>query len=90
MEEKNMNVSDLCKISTEAYNFITQKLEDERGKGRAFDVLAVLAIVHRILFARMEHECGIDEARMLTEGFIELVENTFAEGAWDFENERMK
>jgi hypothetical protein len=90
MEEKNMNVSDLCKISTEAYNFITQKLEDERGEGRAFDVLAVLAIVHRMLFARIECEFGIDEARMLTEGFIELVEKTFEEGAWDFENERMK
>lgn len=90
MEEKNMNVWDLCKISNEAYSFITKKLEDERGEGRAFDVLAVLAIVHRMLFARIECEFGIDEARMLTEGFIQLVEQTSEEGAWDFENECIK
>lgn len=90
MEQKNISVSDLVRISNESYEFITDKLQDERGEGRPFDVIAVLAIVHRMLFARIECEIGIDEARELTDELIELLEKTSEEGAWDFENECIK
>lgn len=90
MEQKNISVSDLVRISKESYEFITDKLQDERGEGRPFDVIAVLAIVHRMLFARLECEIGIDEARKFTDDLIELLEKTSEEGAWDFENECIK
>lgn len=83
MEQKNISASDLVRISNESYQFITDKLQDERGEGRPFDVIAVLAIVHRMLFARIECEIGIDEARKLTDKLIELLEQTSEEGAWD-------
>lgn len=90
MEQKNISASDLIRISNESYKFITDKLQDERGEGRPFDVIAVLAIVHRMLFARIECEIGIDEARKFTDKLIELLEQTSEEGEWDFENERIK
>ena len=85
-----MSASDLVRLSNESYKFITGKLKDKRGEGRPFDVIAVLAIVHRMLFAWIECEIGIDEARKLTDELIELLEKTSEEGAWDEENQCIK
>lgn len=90
MSKNNMKTKDLIVISAESYKYITGKLKDKRGEGRPFDVIVVLAIVHRMLFARIECEIGIDEARKFTDELIELLEKTSEEGAWDEENKCIK
>lgn len=90
MEEKKLTRADLARIANKVYNMIKDEVTDDEGVGYPFDMMAVLAITHRIGFAAIERISGIDAARELTEGLIELLKVTMEEGAWDEINQKVK
>ena len=90
MEEKKLTRADLVRIANKVYNMIMDEVTDDEGVGYPFDMMAVLAITHRIGFAAIERIRGIDVARELTGGLIELLKVTMEEGAWDEINQKVK
>ena len=66
------------------------ELGDEDQTVNPGDMIFVLGIIHRTVFANIEAKDGIEKARELTGFLVQLVESTLNEGAWDEENQKMK
>lgn len=89
MEKKGKTQQELIKIAYKVYNLIADELKDENDMGDPVEATIVLAIAHRMVFATVERDDGIDKAREATSAIIDLVNCTMKDGAWDKENQRM-
>lgn len=88
MEQKTLE--ELVEIAHKVYKCIAEELKDEDGKCDPVEAVLALGIVHRMIFATVEGNRGIEAAREATGGIIDLVECTMERGAWDEENQCMK
>ena len=90
MSKKIFTPKELTEISNKAMMLLVSELEDDEQYINPADVVCVLAIMHRTLFANIEKQAGIDKARENTEYFVDLMESTLNDGAWDEESQCMK
>lgn len=90
MAKKMLTKQELVEISDKITKAMISELGDEEQKVNSYDMICVLAIIHRTLFANIQAKDGIEEARELTDFLLKLVESTWNEGAWDEENQCMK
>ena len=90
MKKKEQTPMDLIDISNKALECIVKELKDADETVDVADMLFVLGIMHRTMFANVEREKGIDGARESTSFFLNLISSTMREGAWDEENKCMK
>lgn len=90
MSKRRISSEELKSISDKmVMNLVSEIYDDEQTLNPA-DFICVLAIMHRTLFANIEAKYGIEKARELTGFFVQLVETTLNDGAWDEENQCMK
>lgn len=80
---------ELLSVAEKAFNVIVTELRDDE-RINPVDFMCVLAILHRIAFANVEREAGIDEARKTCNCLMDLINETLKEGAWDEESGMMK
>jgi hypothetical protein len=90
MEKKMKTPEELTKISNKVLTLLVSELGDEEQTLVPSDMMCVLAVVHRTVFANIEKQKGIDKAREETEFLLKLVNFTMEEGAWDEENQCIK
>lgn len=90
MEKKTITKEELMEISNKITMTLVSELSDDEKNMNPADFVCVLAIMHRILFANIEKQAGIEKAREETGFLVKLVEITLDSGAWDEENECFK
>ena len=90
MGKKTITKEDLIEISDKIAITLVYELSDDEKNMNPADFVCALAIMHRILFANIERQEGIDKAREETGFLVELVKMTLREGAWDEETQSMK
>lgn len=90
MGAKELGIKDLRRIAHKVFKYMIDEMEDEEKTTNVADVICVIGILHRMTFACVERDNGIEKARELTGFMVDLVESTLEEGAWDDENKRMK
>lgn len=90
MGKKTITKEELTEISNKITMTLVSELSDDEKNMNPVDFVCVLAIMHRILFANIEKQAGIEKAREETGFLVELVEMTLDSGAWDEENQCMK
>lgn len=90
MEKKNLTTGELIEVSNKITMEMVRELGDEEQTVNPHDMICVLGIIHRTLFANIEARDGIEKARELTGFLVQLVESTLNEGAWDEENQKVK
>ena len=90
MGKKDLNLKDLRCIADRVFKHMIDEMEDDDNTTNVADVICVLGIMHRMTFACVERDKGIEKARELTGFLADLVETTMEEGAWDDVNKRMK
>lgn len=90
MEKKTFTKEELIEISNKITMTLVSELSDDEKNMNPADFVCVLAIMHRILFANIEKQAGIEKAREETGFLVKLVEITLDSGAWDEENECFK
>ena len=90
MSKRRISSEELKSISVKMVKALADELHDDDGTLNPADMVCVLAIMHRILFANVEAKDGIEKARELTGFLVDLVETTLKEGAWDEETQSMK
>lgn len=81
---------ELMEISNKMIKSLVCELLDSEQKVNPVDVVCVLAIMHRSLFANIERQSGIEQARKDTGFLVGLIKMTLKNGAWDYENECVK
>ena len=87
---KRRTQKELIDVAHKVYKCIAEELKDEDDKCDPVEAVLALGIVHRMIFATVERNGGIEAAREATGGIIDLVECTMERGAWDEENQCMK
>ena len=90
MGKKRITNEQLKETSVKMVKALADELHDDDGTLNPADMVCVLAIMHRILFANVEAKVGMEKARELTGFLVDLVETTLKEGAWDEETQSMK
>ena len=90
MGKKRITNEQLKETSVKMVKALADELHDDDGTLNPADMVCVLAIMHRILFANVEEKYGIKKARELTGFLVDLVEMTLKEGARDEENKCIK
>lgn len=85
MSKKTITKEELIEISNKITVQMVRELGDEDQTVNPGDMICVLGIIHRTVFANIEAKDGIDKARELTGFLVQLVESTLNEGAWDEE-----
>lgn len=90
MGKKTITNEELKSISNKITMTLVSELSDDEKNMNPADFVGVLAIMHRILFANIEKQAGIEKAREETGFLVELVEMTLDSGVWDEENQCIK
>ena len=90
MSKRRISSEELKSISDKMVMNLASEIYDDEQTLNPADMVCVLAIMHRILFANVEAKDGIEKARELTGFLVDLVEKTLEEGAWDEETQSMK
>ena len=90
MSKKTITKEELVKIANKLTVQMVSELGDEDQTVNPGDMICVLGIIHRTVFANIEAKGGIEKARELTGFLVQLVEATLNEGAWDEENKCVK
>ena len=90
MSKGKLTMNEIYAISNKVFKTMADELNDEEGTASIGDVICVLGIMHRMAFACVEREKGIEKAREDTGFIIDLIEATMNEGAWDEVYKRMK
>ena len=90
MSKRRISSEELKSISDKMVMNLASEIYDDEQTLNPADMVCVLAIMHRILFANIEAKDGIEKARELTGFLVDLVEITLKEGAWDEETQSMK
>lgn len=90
MSKKTITKEELIEIAKKITVQMVNELGDEDQTVNTGDMICILGIIHRIVFANIEAKDGIEKARELTGFLVKLVESTLKEGAWCEENKRMK
>lgn len=90
MSKRIISPEELKSISDKMVMNLASEIYDDEQTLNPTDFVCVLAIMHRILFANIERQKGIDKAREETEYLVKLVNFTMEEGAWDEENQCIK
>lgn len=88
-----MEVNDMDKLldcANKVLDVMLKDFLDENGEASPIDLMCVVAIVYRQIFANVERKDGLEKAREVMGGMKELVEITLEEGAWDEVNQKMK
>ena len=88
--KKNLTNEELIEVSNKITMEMMRELGDEVQTVNPADMICVLGIIHRTLFANIEAKDGIEKARELTGFLVGLIEATLETGAWDEENKCMK
>ena len=89
-EIKHYSKEELIEIANKITMQMVSELGDEDQTVNPGDMICVLGIIHRTVFANIEAKDGIEKARELTGFLIDLVETTLEDGAWDEENKCIK
>ena len=90
MGKKIFTNEDLIEISNKITMEMVRELGDEEQTINPIDMICVLGIIHRTLFANIEAKDGIEKAREVTGTLVDLVKLTLEKGAWDEENKCIK
>lgn len=90
MGKKTITNEELIEIANKITVQMVSELGDEDQTVNPGDMICVLGIIHRTVFANIEAKDGIEKARELTGFLVQLVESTLNEGAWDEENQKVK
>lgn len=90
MGKKRISSEELIEISNKITVQMVSELGDEDQTVNPGDMICVLGIIHRTVFANIEAKDGIDKARELTGFLVQLVESTLNEGAWNEERKCIK
>ena len=90
MGKKIFTNEDLIEISNKITMEMVRELGDEEQTINPIDMICVLGIIHRILFANIEAKDGIEKAREVTGTLVDMVKVTLEKGAWDEENKCIK
>ena len=90
MGKKTITKEELIEIANKITVQMVSELGDEDQTVNPGDMICVLGIIHRTVFANIEAKDGIEKARELTGFLVQLVEYTLNEGAWDEENQKVK
>lgn len=90
MGKKTITKEELIEISNKITVQMVNELGDEDQTVNPVDMICVLGIIHRTVFANIEAKDGIEKARELTGFLVQLVESTLNEGAWNEENKCIK
>ena len=90
MGKKIFTNEDLIEISNKITMEMVRELGDEEQTINPIDMICVLGIIHRTLFANIEAKDGIEKAREVTGTLVDLVKLTLEKGAWDEENQCIK
>lgn len=90
MGKKTITKEELIEIANKITVQMVSELGDEDQTVNPGDMICVLGIIHRTVFANIEAKDGIEKARELTGFLVQLVESTLNEGAWDEENQKVK
>ena len=90
MGKKIFTNEDLIEISNKITMEMVRELGDEEQTINPIDMICVLGIIHRTLFANIEAKDGIEKAREVTGTLVDLVKVTLEKGAWDEENQCIK
>lgn len=90
MSKKTITKEELVEIANKITVQMVSELGDEDQTVDPGDMICVLGIIHRTVFANIEAKDGIEKARELTGFLVQLVEATLNEGAWDEENQCIK
>ena len=90
MSKKTITKEELIEIANKITVQMVSELGDEDQTVNPGDMICVLGIIHRTVFANIEAKDGIEKARELTGFLVQLVEATLNEGAWDEENKCVK
>lgn len=88
MEVNNMDK--LLDCANKVLDVMLKDFLDENGEARPIDLMCVVALVYRQIFANVEREEGLEKTHEVMGGMKELVEMTLQEGAWDEVNQKMK
>ena len=83
MSKKTITEEELIEIANKITVQMVSELGDEYQTVNPGDMICVLGIIHRTVFANIEAKDGIEKARELTGFLVQLVESTLKEGAWD-------
>lgn len=90
MSKKRISTEQLKDISVKMVKALADELYDEEYTLNPADMVCVLGIMHRTLFANIEAKDGIEKASEATGFLVDLVQITMKDGAWDEENKCMK
>jgi hypothetical protein len=90
MGKKTITKGELIEIANKITVQMVSELGDEDQTVNPGDMICVLGIIHRTVFANIEAKDGIEKARELTGFLVQLVECTLNEGAWNEENKCVK
>ena len=90
MGKKIFTNEDLIEISNKITMEMVRELGDEEQTINPIDMICVLGIIHRTLFANIEAKDGIEKAREVTGTLVDLVKLTLEKGAWDEGNQCIK
>ena len=90
MGKKIFTNEDLIEISNKITMEMVRELGDEEQTINPIDMICVLGIIHRTLFANIEAKDGIEKAREVTGTLVDLVKLTLEKGEWDEENSCIK
>ena len=90
MGKKIFTNEDLIEISNKITMEMVRELGDEEQTINPIDMICVLGIIHRTLFANIEAKDGIEKAREVTGTLVDLVKVTLEKGAWDEGNQCIK
>lgn len=90
MSKETITKEELVEIANKITVQMVSELGDEDQTVNPGDMICVLGIIHRTVFANIEAKDGIEKAHELTGFLVSLVESTLNEGAWDEEKKCIK
>lgn len=90
MGKKRLTTEILTEISNKVMTMLVSELGDDDQTVNPGELICVMGIMHRTLFANIERNAGIEKAREETAFLLKLVASTMENGAWDEEEQCIK